>query len=109
MGLELSGKAGMLKQRVLAQQQGKNEAQDYFALASVRERRMRMRMLSRLSELDGAPMDLPNDARRRAVIEAKEIKLAELQKQVRGRVATEMHRMLMSRERVNDLMPLIAG
>ena len=98
--------AAMLKQKMMVEQGRNGKLPDYAQLVSERERRIALRMQARLIELDALPMDLPIDVRRRAVIEAKQLKLVDLQRQVRSRVTSEMHRLLMSRERINDLMSM---
>lgn len=69
-------------------------APQYAALRAQREQRFSARVELRRQELAGLPGTLPDHVRRLAVIEAKQLKLVELQRQVRSTVSGTMHKVL---------------
>ncbi len=56
-----------------------------------REKRINMRMQRRLNELAQLPPDIPEDIRRRAIIEKKQLNLLSLQREARASVTDVMH------------------
>ena len=65
-------------------------------LLTRREMLIRQRIQERQAQLRTLPVELPNDVRRLAVIEAKQFKLLHLQQAVRARVLAERKRLLLA-------------